>query len=97
MISNSNVKLLIAITALISTTGAISCTPSSPDCCWVWKIRELGGHSMTGYSSKADSCCLSSIGVKCSGNSVTEIRFPFQRVAKPIPAEIGNLKSLTYL
>ena len=114
--SNSNVKLLIAITALILTSDAKSKTSqakkqsqkqSQPknsinctnDCCWVWKIREIWGLSMTGYSTKTDSCCSKSLslGVICSGNEVIRIKIRDQGIAKPIPAEIGNLKSLTAL
>ena len=106
----SNVKLLIALAALISTTDAqkqsqpknsISCTSNSPECCWVWKIREIWGLSVADSSKKGtkntQDFCQSSIGITCSGQKVTEFRVVSQGITGSIPDDIKNLKSLQVL
>ena len=78
-----------------SQPPAITCTSSSPDCCWVWRVRELMKLSLTGASgTSTTSCCIPSIGITCEGKSVIRWDVSFKGVTGPIPAEIGNLVNL---
>jgi len=53
---------------------------------------------LTGASATSTtSCCLASIGVTCSGTSVTRFDLSSKGITGAIPAEIGNLKNLTHL
>ena len=96
--SNSYVKLLIALTALVSTTQAITCNSSSPQCCWVWRVRELMKLSLSGASTTIPtSCCQQSLGIACVGTSVVAFYISNQGLTGSIPAEIENLKDITDL
>ena len=97
--SNSNVKLLIALTALVSSAQAqaITCTTSSPQCCWVWRVRELMKLSTTGASATSTTSCCSLSGITCSGALVTRFNVASKGITGSIPKEIGNLKNLKRL
>ena len=139
-------------------SDTFTCTTSSPDCCWVWKVRESMNLSLTGASATNATSCCSLGGITCqeetsatdsnvvsqgffgshfkskgvaeffkskgdaekseeshikgiglasydlgvgnfknSKTSVTVFDLGSKNITGPIPAEIGNLKSLTTL
>jgi hypothetical protein len=102
--------LTLAIVSMISPAeAAVTCTSSSPQCCWVRRIWELLGRTTSVSSTSSTACCsylgsttqTSAIpGVNCtSDGTVIQIvwtnRSP--KLSGPLPPEIGNLVNLTHL
>ena len=89
----------------------VSCTPTSPQCCWValsW--QKMGGTtsiSSSHLSTSATACCYylgSTIqnsgipGVYCSPiRDVTTLIWNDQSLQGSIPTELSNLKNLTQM
>jgi len=98
---NKNFKILaLAISALIVGVEAqVTCTTSSPQCCWVVRSWQLLGKSIpTGIKSTDKSCCTKPLdGVYCDSTNtkVILIDWAFINLKGSIPSEIGKLTSLT--
>ena len=84
-----------------TSSSIASCTSSSPQCCWVVRSWQLmNGVFTTGINSTDNSCCtLPMTGVTCDSTNtkITRIDWVQMGLSGLIPAEIGNLDSLTYL
>jgi hypothetical protein len=75
----------------------VTCTPESPQCCWVVRIWKLMGKSTLVDHTSATACCSMS-GVTCSGSTVTKIYWSFRGITGcSIPPDVGNLVNLTFL
>jgi len=92
---------LITALSLISQVNAqASCSPSSPQCCWVVRLWELMKAATTVSSSSATACCSSPgriPGVVCSGSTVLELNWNNLELTGAIPQEIGKLVNLKTL
>ena len=98
--------LTLVIASMISPAEAqaVTCTTSSPQCCWVVRIWTLMGKTTLVDHTNATACCktlgsttqTSGItGVTCtSTGQVTKISWPFAGLSGSIPPEIGNLVNL---
>lgn len=88
--------VVYALSALFSRTDAqtISCNSRSPNCCWVWRIREIMKLSLAEYSTIDTSCCSVS-GLQCVGDIVTKFEATYQNISGSIPTEFQYLTNLT--
>jgi len=100
--------LAMALACVISPVeAAVSCSSTSPQCCWVVRIWQLMGQTTSVSSTSSTACCYyigsktktSGIpGVSCtSTGNVTELNWWMTGLSGPIPADIGNLVNLNYL
>ena len=100
---NKNSKILaLAISALVVGVEAqVTCTTSSPECCWVVRSWQLMGKATpTGIKSTDRSCCTKPLdGVTCDSTKtkVTGLNWSFKTFTGRIPSELGKLTSLTSL
>jgi len=91
-----NTKILaLAFSALIVRVDAqVTCTSSSPQCCWVVRSWQLMGQSVpTGISPNDNSCCTKPMaGVTCDSTKtqVTRIEWSSMNLVSLIPSDIGN-------
>jgi len=105
----SAMMLSLVIASMISPAEAqtVSCTTSSPQCCWVVRIWQLMGKTTLVDHTNATACC-NTLGsttqtsgitrVTCSSTGqVTKIDWRMNSLTGNIPADIGQLKSLQYL
>jgi hypothetical protein len=113
-----NVPSVIAMTLTMVTlmipadAQTVSCTPTSPECCWVIRSWQKMGNTTSASPFSATACCntlVSSTGTKTTQNSgipgvnctstgnVTQITWGDLWLRGPIPIEIGNLKNLVEL
>ena len=89
--------LALTLSALIAGVNSqATCTSSSPDCCWVVRIRQLMGKT-TSVSPTSSTACCSMAGVTCSGSSIIVINWENNGLKGSIPPSIGNLTSLENL
>jgi hypothetical protein len=87
----------ISIPSTDSTSiSAVTCTPESPQCCWVVRIWKLMGKSNLFDHTSSTACCSMS-GVTCSGSTVTKIEWGHYGLNGSIPDSIGNLLNLIEL
>ena len=94
----SAMMLSLAIASMISPAEAqaVTCTSSSPQCCWVVRIWQLMGKT-TSVSSTSSTACCSMSKVTCNGSKVTVINWAGYGLRNSIPSDIGKLVNLTYL
>jgi hypothetical protein len=105
----SAMMLSLTIASLISPAeAAVSCTTSSPQCCWVRRIWELMGKTTSVSITSSTACCYyigsptpitSGIpGVNCtSAGTVWLIDWNSKTLINNIPTDIGKLVNLSYL
>ncbi len=87
---------LLILVLIFPTEAAVSCDPSSPQCCWVVRIWQLMGKTTSVSSTSSNDCC-NMEGVTCTGPDVTQINWNKLGLTQQIPSDIRNLKSLTLL
>jgi len=96
--------ILIMGTMISPTEAAVSCTSTSPQCCWARRIRELMGKNTSVSVTSKTACCFllgdkvqtSGIdGVYCDKNGLVDtLRWNGHGLTGSIPPEIGNLTNL---
>jgi len=101
---NKNFKIsALALSAMIAGVEAqtVTCTSTSPQCCWVVRSWQLMGQFIpTGIKSTDNSCCTVPMsGVFCDSTKtkVTGLDWSSKALTGSIPADIGKLTSLTSL
>lgn len=94
-----NVKKFVTLSTLITHDEPVSCTSTSSQCCWALRVRQLMGLSIKGSTpTSATGCCVSALGVTCTGTSVTRLVITGSSGATgSIPDDIGRLVDLTTL
>ena len=106
MLSSSlkNSILALALSALIAgTDAAVSCSSTSPQCCWVIRIYELMKLTSTGLSRTSYTSCCGMTGVTCSGSGSSTIVKVVNWQKNPsgftggVPSDIQFLPDLTTL
>jgi hypothetical protein len=104
----SAMMLSLMIASVISPAeAAVSCSSSSPQCCWVRRIWELMGRTTSVSTSSSTACCYykgsttqtSGIpGVNCtSTGQVTGLTWSNKYLKNSIPPDIGKLTNLIFL
>jgi hypothetical protein len=105
----SLMAMTLAIVSMIAPADAqaLSCTSTSPECCWVVESWKKMGKTTSVSATSATDCCSvidgiypsSGIpGVYCtSAGSVNRIDWVFQSLKGSIPPELGNLRNLQWL
>lgn len=84
-------KCMIATSLISGVNGIVSCTSSSPQCCWVTFLWQKFGKTATVNSN---GCSSSIPNVIYSGSVVTAINWAKQGLQNSIPPEICKLTSL---
>ena len=92
----SKAFIVVLATGLISgVNGLVSCTSSSPQCCWVTFLWQKFGKTVTTVNSAG--CNYTIPGLTYSGPIVTKIDWNNQGLVNDIPTQISKLTSLTEL
>ncbi len=101
----SAIAMTLTMVGMISPADAqtVSCTSSSPQCCWVVLSWQKMGKTTSVDHNNATACCKNRVsagipGVQCTPTGiVAQIDWHGQSLQGSIPPELATLSSIFYL